>query len=356
MPTFNKIGVGIIGAAFVLLLSGCGFFQGERASQQVEQPNDATYVEEGMLSEGPEENGEIIEVDQQNVEMVQRELYLIDQNGYVVPQMLQLPKTKEVAKQALEYLVQNGPIMEELPNGFRAVLPAGTQVLGLNMEEGTLVADFSTEFTEYAPEDEQRIVQSLTWTLTQFDNIDRVQIRINGHEQPYMPVNGTPINDGLSRADGINFDHGDVVDVQNSKAMTLYFLAQNGEDMYYVPITRRVEKANNNVEAVVAELIEGPAYDSKLLSEFHPDLSLVEKPKNDEGTVTLNFNEVLLGSLQGTAVSEHLLKSLVLSLTEQEGIEQVALQVNGDSLLHNNEGEEISEPVSRPEAVNTGSF
>ncbi|WLR50125.1 GerMN domain-containing protein [Bacillus tianshenii] len=354
MPTLKISRAGVIGAAFVLLLSGCGMFQGERAAKEVEPSQDVTYVSEEKLKEQPEE-----QKSEEQAESASRELYFIDQNGYVVPQSLALPKTKEVAKQSLEYLVQEGPVTELLPNGFKAVLPPGTQILGVNIpEEGTVVADFSQEFANYAPEDEMKILQSITWTLTQFDNIDRVKIRINGHEQPFMPVNGTPINEGMSRANGINFDDGDVVDVQNSKAMTLYFLAQNDEDMYYVPVTRRVEaKASEDIVATtVQELIEGPARDSKLLSEFHPDMTLVNEPKREDGVVTLNFNEALLGSLQGTAVSEHLLNSLVLSLTEQPDVEKVALQVNGESVLYNEEGNEIAEPVSRPQSVNTGSF
>ena len=56
------------------------------------------------------------------------ELYLIDKSGYVVPQTLELPKSEAVAKQALDYLVDNGPVTDKLPNGFRAVIPADTQI------------------------------------------------------------------------------------------------------------------------------------------------------------------------------------------------------------------------------------
>ena len=59
---------------------------------------------------------------------VMTELYLIDKNGYVVSQSIPLPGKESVAKQALEHLVVNGPVQEVLPNGFRAVIPADTQV------------------------------------------------------------------------------------------------------------------------------------------------------------------------------------------------------------------------------------
>ena len=69
------------------------------------------------------------------------ELYLIDKNGYVVPQTLELPKSEGVAKQALEYLVKDGPVTEILPNGFRAVIPTDTQ-MSVKIDEGVAVVDF----------------------------------------------------------------------------------------------------------------------------------------------------------------------------------------------------------------------
>ena len=66
--------------------------------------------------------------------------------------------------------------------------------------------DFSKEFKDYQAEDEMKILQSITWTLTQFDSIEKVKLQMNGHPLEEMPVNGTPISGELSRNDGINLD------------------------------------------------------------------------------------------------------------------------------------------------------
>jgi germination protein M len=76
----------------------------------------------------------------------------------------------------------------------------------------------------------------------------------------------------------------------------------------------------------------------------------------EDGKVTLNFNESIFNKAEDKIVSEHILNSLVLSLTEQKGIESVAVTVNGKAELVNDKGEKLSEPVTRPENVNTGSF
>jgi len=344
-----------------VLLSGCGLFGGDDAVQEIDPPQDVSYLEDGnaVLQEGAEEkNTAKTTEEQQATETVKRELYLIDKNGYVVPQTLELPKTVEVAKQALEYLVENGPVSEILPNGFRAVLPADTQVLSVNLEkDGTIIADFSPEFSNYRPEDEKKILQAITWTLTQFDNVKKVKIRINGHDQSVMPVNKTPIQDGTSRSDGINIDTSGVVDITNTHPVTVYFVAQQDDQTYYVPVTRRVQNdQKDRIVAVVNELIEGPSHASGLLSDFQTDVKLLGKPKYEDGKVTLDFNEAIYGSQKENVISEHVLNSLVLSLTEQEGVESVAITVNGKASLVKEDGKPLEEPVTRPENVNTGSF
>src|SRR5699024_11288288 len=58
----------------------------------------------------------------------------------------------------------------------------------------------------------------MTYTLTQFENVDKIQLRINGHTQEEMPVNGTPIKEGYTRANGINLKESDTLDLVDSRS------------------------------------------------------------------------------------------------------------------------------------------
>ncbi len=348
----------IVSAVIVssVLLSGCGLLGGEK-KEQIDPPKTVTYTEDNgtatvVETAASEKNGE--EVAEKGV---MTELYLVDKNGYVVPQSIDLPKTESVAKQAVEYLVQNGPVTEMLPNGFAAVIPADTAV-SVDIKEKVATVNFSKEFKNYKPEDEMKIVQSITWTLTQFDSIDKVKLKMNGHELTEMPVGGMALSkSGLTRDSGINMDTSEVVDITNTRALTVYYLGGEEGSYYYVPVTKRISnEESDNISAVVEELAKGPAYSSNLLSEFVSDVALLDKPVVEDGKVTLNFNESIFNKAEDKIVSKHILNSLVLSLTEQKGIESVAVTVNGKAELVNDKGEKLSEPVTRPENVNTGSF
>ncbi len=342
-----------------LLLSGCGLLDFEW-KQKIDPPKEESLTDDTSKISTEEGTAEKENKDQ-NVaaeNTLKTELYLVDKNGYVVPQTLDLPKTNSVAKQALEYLVQGGPVTDMLPNGFKAVIPAETNVsVDIDKKDKVATVNLSKEFKNYKKEDELKILQSITWTLTQFDSVDKVKLQLNGYALKEMPVNKTPIKDGLTRANGINIDTTDVLDITNTRAVTVYYLGEEDDSYYYVPVTRRVSnKVDNNIQAAVDELIKGPSYTSKLVSDFSEEARLLDEPKVENGKVTLNFNESIVNSLDKKKVSQHLLESLVLSLTEQKGIESVALTVNGKTDLLNEKGEKLTKPVTRPENVNTGSF
>ncbi|MCK2002821.1 GerMN domain-containing protein [[Brevibacterium] frigoritolerans] len=359
MSNKSKVTMAVTILASSFWLSGCGLFGGEE-KKEIDPPKDVSLVEDESSLKETETNGEekpATEGEEGAVESktVKTELYLIDKSGYVVPQTLELPKSEAVAKQALDYLVNNGPVTDKLPNGFRAVIPADTQI-SVNIKDGVAVADFSPEFKNYQKEDELKILQAITWTLTQFDSVDKIQMRINGEDISEMPVNGTPIDENISRSSGINIDTSDVVDISNTKALTVYYVSGDEEYTYYVPVTRRIsETVSDNVTAAIQELTKSPS-GSSLQTGFMSDVALLDEPKVAEGKVSLNFNENILGSFKEKKVSQEVLDALVLSLTEQKGIESVEVQVQGSADVLNEEGKKLSEPVVRPEKVNTGSF
>ncbi|MBB5172662.1 GerMN domain-containing protein [Texcoconibacillus texcoconensis] len=360
----------LFGVAFTAMIAvGCS---GDPTSQSLEDidPPPIDYMDEDEIEESELEEGNMDGLEEESDEQQDgsdeetdiRELYLIDQYGMVAPQSFPLPKTEtdeqeEKIEQSLEYLMKDGPITSMLPNGFQAVLPSGTEVLDIEKnEEGVLVVDFSEGIEDYHPDEEMPMLQALTWTLTQFEEVDEVEIRIDGEVVENMPQNGTPVRNGLSRDNGINLEQGTVADVTASDSVTVYFLAEQSGETYYVPVTRRVEPSDNQYETVVNELLGGPALTTHLLTDFTTDVELLEEPELSNGVLTVNFNDEILSRMDGAAVSDHVLNMIVLSLTEDENVDEVSILVNDEEELLHASGEWISEPVSRPDQVNTGEF
>lgn len=344
-----------------LVLAGC--FQGEQTMEEMDPPMEAEEVdnlqEAGEVSRDQvNEEGDPVSEDADQeaaAEMVPRELYLIDSSGMVVSQVLELPETKEVATQVLEHLVKDGPVTSMLPNGFQAVLPEGTEVLGLNLQEdGTMIVDLSEEFTDYKPEDELKILEAMTHTLTQFENVDRIKIWVNGEPLDEMPVNGTPIENGYSRANGINFMNTDNVDLTASQAVTMFYPAEHNENRYYVPVTKYVKgEGEEFYESIVEELINGSKYHNNLIHVFNGNTMLIEEPVLKDGVLELHFNQNVLESGENSVIADDVMETLVRTLTEQEEVEAVQVKVENVDQIVNENGEAYSEPVTIQNFVET---
>ncbi|WP_431804665.1 GerMN domain-containing protein [Halobacillus andaensis] len=349
MKTWGIRPLSIIAVICMGLLTGC-LFEGEQSLEEMDgPPEEEAENTEVINDEGVEEEGEEIEEESEEEasSTVERELYLQDSNGMIAPQTLELPASETVAAQALEYLVKDGPVTELLPSGFQAVLPAGTQILGVNLkDDGTMIVDVSPEFEEYEAEQEEKILQAMTYTLTQFDGVERIKLWINGHEQETMPVSGTPISEGVSRSDGINIQESAVNDIVNSEPVTVYYPSQqDGQEAYHVPVTTRVASGDDLYTSVIQTLLSGPELGTSLLQPFNEAAEVKEAQLND-GVLEVSFNEAMLTGEETKALSEEALTSLVMSLTNMEDVESVQVKVEGVEEVLNEAGEVISEPVT----------
>lgn len=335
--------------AFMIVATGCS--KGEPSSIEMDPPQDLEGNNDPS-DDNHDENESTDEEEDLMTEMVPRKLYLMDVNGLLAEQILELPQmeSKEVATQVLNYLIKGGPITPILPNGFQAVLPEGTEVLGLNLQEdGTLVVDLSEEFKEYEADHELQVLQSLTYTLTQFDNIDEIQLRINGHPQEVMPVDGTPIGNGYSRLNGINIMESGTIDFMTSRAVTMYFPTEYNDNRYYVPVTKYISDQDNEAEMyqeIIQSLLEGPGYRTNLMDVFNNETTLLNEPTLEKGILELVFNENILKDPSDSVLADEVMETLVRTLTEQDHVEAIEVKVENVEMILNENGEVYDKPVT----------
>lgn len=334
-----------------LVLSGC--FQGEQQLKEIDVPEDVEVVEEnGTEEKTDEEELDVEEQDGTDVsespETISRDIYVVDADGMVVPQSFELPKSESAAMQVLEYMVVDGPVTELLPNGFQAVLPANTSVLGVNLkEDGTLIVDLSEEFKEYEAENELQIIEAMTHTLTQFKDVERIKLWINGHELTEMPQEGTPISAGYSQANGINIVTTEKPDVAHSKVATVFFPKQRHEQLYYVPITQYFNEEDTDVvTGIVETLLHNRGMMNQFIDVFNDETTLLKKPHVKDGVVQLEFSKHILLEDENGVIANDVMETLVRSLTAQEGIEAVEVTVENEQVLLNESGLKYKQPVT----------
>jgi germination protein M len=346
----------------IILMTGCILGPSDDTSAPIDPPQ-INYEDLGEMadnwidiSQSDQDASSVFEAE--NRSLLDRTLYLFNHQGYVVPVNVQLPVTESAARQVIQHLVVGGPVTNMLPSGMRAVIPAGTDFSIRIDEDHTATVDFNSQFKEYQAEDEKGILEAITWSLTEFDNIDRVILKVNGYKLESMPVNQTPVGDSLTRRDGINIEVSHPSVIGQGMAVTLYFLGQNlsATHDYFVPVTRIVPRQEDLVKATVQELVAGPMLHSGLFSaDLIPTTSF--DISVNEGTAIINFDEQFLRYTQEKMkVSDNALTAIVLSLTELGAIQEVQFMVNNETRYVSTEGVDLSTPVSRPIHINATGF
>lgn len=337
---YRRTSIIVTGASLVLsmaLLSGCG-------SMADREPDSVKYVNsKADLAKTAKH--------QQYTEKV---LYLIDANGFVAPQMVGLPNTNTSVKQVLDYLVEDGPVSNLLPNGFQATLPPGTEVRNVTTDQrGNLTADFSKELLDTPASNQNQVVQSIVWTLTQFQSVKTVTISVDGKPLDMWPSSKNEVGRTLTRADGINQVVGDVADFTGSEPLTVYYMAANKGKTYDVPVTVRVDGSVDRVTSLVNALVHEPAT-SDLISPFNPNIQLIGKPQIKNGTVYLHFNDAIYDNKKAKTINDQVVRSLVLTLTGEPTIQKVSIRVGTSTKMKLESGKTLTGPVSREMVDATG--
>ncbi|QMV43768.1 GerMN domain-containing protein [Cohnella cholangitidis] len=230
------------------LLSACslGTPADQGADARIDPPPSA--VEQAMLQETSaatfSEANEVVTV------------YLLDRNGYLAPMSLRLDggaaNSRTSARKAIDWLIVNPQLKDQLPQGFKAVLPEGTQVKSVseNQTEETITVDFAAPFPSIEAAQERKVIEALVWTLTELPGINKVKLSVAGKPIKSLPSSGLPVDTVLTRGLGINLQTSKDVQLSRAMGVTLYFSSQTKDgEGYFVPVTRLIHRQSDAAKA-----------------------------------------------------------------------------------------------------------
>jgi germination protein M len=283
-------------------------------------------------------------------------VYLMDRNGYLAPMTLgvklNVGSTSDAAKEAISWMTQDDNLKEQLPEGFKAILPAGLKADDVQVDEstGAMTIDFAAPFPGMIAADERHLLEALVWTMTELPGINQVKLTVAGQPLRSLPTSGMPVYDIMTRAIGINVEQAKGVDMNRSMAVTLYFSAQSAAgEGYFVPVTRVIDRSPDRARAALEQLIKGPS-DAKKLEPVLKSAMTIEQLNQLADTVNVSLKD---DSWQPNAnVPAEMMEALVLTLTEATGAPQVRVVMNGDDSFLDSKDRPYVQPVIRPTVVN----
>lgn len=259
-------------------------------------------------------------------------IYILDKNDYVSRVNIALKGEDSVAlaKECLAYLTNGTDNANLIPNGFKPVVPAGTKVNGLVLEDGNVKVDFSEELLSVSEAEEVKMVESIVYSLTGIEGIKSVTILVDGKILTRLPHSQEFLPNPIDRSYGINKSY-DVERIKGTTHTTLYYLSKYDGYYYYVPVTKVSNDSKEKIEVIIKELTSSPVYETSLMSYLNSETTLQNYQMLDDA-MSLDFNNAILSDVTGDNILEEVTYAINLSIRDNYDVASVSYNV-GDKKI-----------------------
>lgn len=180
-----------------------------------------------------------------------RKVYLLDENKYLIPLSIDVSDKEHLVDEIYTVVSDLRDLEIE---GFNSIISSDVKINKIELENGILNIDFSKEFLNYESDLEEKIIESLTWSVLDFNEVEGLTISVDGVKLDKMPVNGLKLPPVLNKDIGINKYHDMTYDYSGSDDVVILYKKVVGKSEYLVPVTRKVVKEDNEVATLINAL------------------------------------------------------------------------------------------------------
>ena len=260
-------------------------------------------------------------------------IYLLDSNDYVARTKIDSCKCEGVdkSKDLINGLIIDGTKSNIIPNGFKSIIPTGTSVKDISLDNGILTIDFSKDLLEITKEYEEKMIEAIVYTLTSIDGIDKVIIKVEGEVLDKLPISGKTLPTYLDKDYGINKIY-DLTSMKDIDSYTLYYVNTYNDNSYYVPVTKYINNdSQDKIKVIIEELYSAPIYETTLMSFLNSNTKLLDY-KLEDGKLTLNFSEDILSDVTTNNILEEVIYTISLTMNDNYGVEEVIFLVEDEEI------------------------
>lgn len=252
------------------------------------------------------------------------EIYLLGPNDYLVKTNILLNEDNLNTKirSIIDYLtVQKS---DKIPAGLMGIIPANTKLNDIEIDNKKAILNFSNELLNISEKLEERLIEAITYSVINLDEVDSISIKIDGNILTELPKTMKKIPPVLNREFGIN----KVFDIENLNSIqkvTLYYLNNINNNNYYVPVTRYLNDGREKINIIIDNLSSNYIYESNLVSMLNQNTELINYEIEDE-IMTLNFNNSIFTN---NKLIEEVTYSIAESVFASYDVKSVIFQVDG---------------------------
>lgn len=252
-------------------------------------------------------------VDEQSDSVYLKTVVFKDGNDDLIPVSINFHSEVDIEKEVMNRI--NLMKSDELERyGLYPVLHSDLEVLSVNVKEGELTLNVNN-LNGY--EDDMDLLESLTFVLTDYDDVNQLKIQVDGEGINYLPDSQIPIT-SLNKNLGLN----NFIETSSILHETIPVMAYNEKIIdqysYYVPTTLRLkedESIKNQVKTV--------------LNHIQTRIQL-EDATLDDGILKVSLGPNVL--LENEKIDQTLEDLIVLSLSTLQDVKEVKIYINNEDV------------------------
>lgn len=257
------------------------------------------------------------------------DIFLIDENNYVAMTKIKAKNEKETKIEQIINALIIGNDPTNLPEKFNASIPENTTLLDYSLKDGLLKINFSKEFLNVTEENENKMIESIIFSLTTIKDVKNIMIFVEGERLQELPNSHKKLDLYLNRNFGINKVI-DINDFHNTSMVTIYYLSKNN-DYYYIPVSYISNNNKDKIDIIINNLKSNRLNNSNLLSHLNYQVELMNYEATEE-EVSLNFNDILLDSVYEGKLKEEVKYAVSYSIRDSLGFENINFLVNSNKI------------------------
>lgn len=252
-------------------------------------------------------------------------IFLLDDNGYVSLANIEVENIhpESLARELITALIKGS---NNIPNGFEALIPEGTKIISISLEDKLLKIDFSKKMYEVPKEYEEKMMEAIIYTLTSIDGIDKVIVYVEGDVLTKLPKTKINLPSTLDRSFGVNKEY-EFTSLNNINDVTVYYVNENNGNYYYVPVTKYLNDDRDKADIIIEELAANFNYNDNLKSFLSGDTKL-QGFNLENNILNLTFDSSIYENTLEEGISEEVKQTIYLSMNDNYNIKQVIFTVD----------------------------
>lgn len=215
-------------------------------------------------------------------------IYLLDENNYLLEVSIVV---KDNVMDSIPIVINNLKNGYKHYSGLKGVIPNNTKLKDYKLDKGILTINFNSELLNINEELEEKVIESIVYSLLDFKEIEGVRIQINGETLRELPHSKIMIDDILTKSFGINKEY-HITSTNDILKVVLYYYEEKDNNKYYVPVTKYLNSKDDKVKVIIDNLKNNYLSETNLMSYLNDKIAI----KNYEYTsnlVTISFENIL---------------------------------------------------------------